>query len=128
MQTIYYTKKGSRYICQSRPEGTVWYKRGRDGTFQPLAGAIHLPRTRLQELLREYPRAVLDTTVCFGNGLAQEFFDDARREHRADIPDGTETNIFFLQSRGENKYIIGYSSTVERIETAESAHPAVKLG
>lgn len=116
MQTQYFTKKGSLYICQTGSSGDVWLKRGRTGLFQPLAGAIHLTRPRLQDLLREYPTSVLDTTLCFGNGLAAEFFDDAKREHIADIPLGQETNIFFLLNKGEGKFTIGYSSVIERIE------------
>jgi hypothetical protein len=123
MQVQYFTKKGSLYICQKNTSGDVWFKRGRDGLFQPLAGAIHLARTRLQDLLREYPSSVLDTTLCFGNGLAKEFFDDAKREHITDIPEGKETNIFFLLNKGEDKYTIGYSSAIERIEKTEDVSP-----
>ena len=128
MQVTYYTQKGSTYLCRTDGGQQKWFKRGRDGVFTPLAGAIHLPRTRLQDLLREYPRSALDTTVCFGNGLAEEFFEDARREHLPDIPDGVETNIFFLLSKAGGKYSLGYSSTIDRIEKTEVPQSAVKIG
>jgi hypothetical protein len=123
MQIKYFTKKGSVYICQTDASGCVWFKQDRDGVCQPLAGAIHLSRTRLQELMREYPPSARDTTFCFGNGLAKEFFDDAQREHIADIPAGAETNIFFLLSKGEDKFTLGYSSTIQRIEKSETTNP-----
>jgi hypothetical protein len=110
------------YVCRKDESGNAhWTKRDRYGRQFELAGAIHLPRTRLQELLREYPSTVLDTTLCFGNGLAREFFDDAKREHITDIPEGTETNIFFIQKKGEDKFTIGYSSVIHRIEKTEEA-------
>lgn len=121
MQIRYYTKKGSVYICSKDDSGARWIKCDRFGRQLELAGAIHLPRTRLQDLLREYPSSVLDTTLCFGNGLAREFFDDAKREHITDIPDGIETNIFFIQKKAEDKFTIGYSSVVQRIEKNEEA-------
>lgn len=120
MMRQYFTQKGSTYIYQVNDAGTAWFKRDHTGTYQPLAGAVHLPRTRLQELLREYPRSVLDTTVCFGDDLAKEFFEDAKREHLKEIPEGTETNIFFLLNKGEGRYAIGYSSVVQRIETVDT--------
>lgn len=127
MQIRYYTKKGSIYIYQTDTSGNgSWLKQDRNGLFLPLAGAIHLLRTRLQELVREYPTSALDTTVCFGNGVAKEFFDDARREHIGDIPAGQETNIFFLLSKGKDKYTLGYSSVVRRIEKIETVDEAKK--
>ena len=121
MQIRYFTQKGSIYTFRNGPSGGagVWTKQGRDGLFQPLAGALHLPRTRLQELLREYPTSARDSTVCFGNGLAREFFDDVEREHITDIPDGQETNIFFIIKKAEGRFTLGYSSVVERIEKTE---------
>lgn len=116
----YFTQKGSVYIHQTEGADVNWYKRDKTGLFQPLVGAIHLKRARLQELLREYPTSVLDTTVSFGSDLAKEFFDDAKREHLADMTGDAETHIFFLLSRGENKYAIGYSSVIQRIEKEES--------
>ena len=115
MQIIYYTKHGSEYVCRTDSGRSVWYKRDRDGLV-PLAGAFHLPRTRLQALIAEYPRSAVDSTVCFGSGMAREFFEDARREHILDIPEGIETNIFFMIRKADDRYILGYSSTIERIE------------
>lgn len=125
MQIRYYTQKGSVYIYRSGESGG-WLKQDRNGIFLPLAGAIHLPRTRLQDLIRDYPTSALDTTVCFGSGLAKEFFDDAKREHVAEIPEGKETNIFFLVSRGNDQYSLGYSSTVVKIEKTESIDTDIK--
>lgn len=118
MKIQYFTQKGSVYIHQTDTGG--WLKQDRNGVFLPLAGAIHLTRTRLQELIREYPTSALDTTVCFGTSLAKEFFDDAKREHIADIPAGQETNIFFLLSKEEGKFSLGYSSIIQRIEKTET--------
>lgn len=121
MQIKYYTKKGSVYLHHTDNSGVMWYKQDRGGRMQLLAGAIHLPRTRLQELLRDYPPSARDTTVCFGNGLAKEFFDDAKREHIEGDIEGRESTIFFLVSKGEGKFTLGYSSTVDRIEITENA-------
>ena len=120
MQIRYFTKKGSVYIHQT-DAGGGWLKRDPNGIFQPLAGAIHLPRTRLQELIREYPTSARDTTMCFGSGLAKEFFDDVKREHMIEAPAGQETNIFFLLSKGNDRYSLGYSSTIQRVEKTEIA-------
>lgn len=120
MKIQYFTQKGSVYIYQTQAAGGMWYKRDRAGLLAPLAGAIHLPRTRLQDLLREYPTSAFDSTMCFGNGLAKEFFEDVQREHIPDIPnDGRETNIFFLLCKGEDKFTLGYSSIVQKIEKSE---------
>ena len=118
MKIQYFTQKGSVYIHQTESGG--WMKQDRNGIFLPLAGAIHLSRTRLKELVRDYPASALDTTVCFGNSLAKEFFQDAKREHIHDIPAGEETSIFFLIRKEEGKYSFGYSSIIQRIEKTEA--------
>lgn len=123
MQIKYFTQHGSVYIYQTPASGGGggWFKQDASGLLAPLAGAIHLPRTRLQELLREYPRSAVDSTVCFGNGVAQEFFDDAKREHIAEKPAGAETNIFFLIEKDRDKFTLGYSSIVQKIEKSQTA-------
>ena len=120
MRIQYFTQKGSVYTYQA--DTGQWLKQDRNGIFLPLAGGIHLPRTRLQELIRDYPTSALDTTVCFGDSLAKEFFDDARREHMIDIPEGQETNIFFLVCKENAKYSLGYSSAVQQIEKTETVN------
>jgi hypothetical protein len=126
MQTHYYTKHGSVYIYRADDAGGQWFRRDRAGTQILLAGAIHLTRRRLQDLLAEYPRSATDSSVCFGTPVAEEFFDDAKREHLTETPDGTETRIFYLIQKGDDKFSLGYSSTVQRFEkqtatVAESA-------
>lgn len=121
MQTAYHTKHGSVYIHQTGADGGSWFKRDADGRLAPLAGAIHLPRARLQALIAEYPRSAVDSTVCFGSGVAKEFFEDARREHIEQAPDGVETNIFFIIQKANDKFTLGYSSTIEKIEKNQTA-------
>ena len=120
MQIQYFTQKGSVYACQNDATGKQWSKKDRNGVLLLLAGGIHLTRKRLQELISEYPTSALDTTVCFGDSLAKEFFDDAKREHLDKIPDGQETHIFFLLKKGDGKYSLGYSSPIQKIEKLES--------
>lgn len=97
-----------------------WLKQDRNGVFMSLAGAIHLFRTRLKELICDYPASALDTTVCFGNAFAKEFFEDAKREHIVDSPAGQETMIFFMISKENGKYSFGYSSIVQKVEISET--------
>jgi hypothetical protein len=49
-------------------------------------------------------------------------FDDAKREHITDIPEGTETNIFFIQKKGKDEFTIGYSNVIHRIEKYEETY------
>ena len=115
MQIQYTTKSGSIYIQNATAGGDLWHKLDAAGNQIPLAGAMHISRDRLQRLITEYPASALDRTVCFGEGVAREFFDDARREG-GKVGQGQESKIFFLVNRGLQKYSLGYSSRVEHVE------------
>ncbi len=120
MQIHYHTKSGSIYIRTKSAAGDTWHKLDAGGEHQSLAGGMHLTRKRLQQLITDYPVTALDHTVCFGEGVAKEFFDDAKRESAVQIDQAEESTIFFLTERGFGQYGIGYSSRVEKIETVDS--------
>lgn len=119
MQYKYHTKSGSVYVRTVDAYGDTWDKIDKKGQHTFLAGAMHLTRRRLQELITDYPLAVLDRTALLAKSVAKEFFDDARREGAAQVPQTEESMIFFLIDRGDGKYSIGYSSRVEKIEILE---------
>ena len=120
MQIHYHTQSGSIYVRTKAATGDVWHKLDADGQRQSLAGAMHLTRKRLQQLITDYPATALDQTVCFGEGVAKEFFDDAKREGTVQIDEAEESTIFFLTEWGFGQYSIGYSSRVEKVETVTS--------
>ena len=119
MQYKYYTKSGSVYIRTVDAYGDTWDRQDKAGRPIPLAGAVHLTRRRLQELITDYPVNVLDRTALMSRSVAREFFDDVKREEKKPIPQGEESLIFFLLDLGDGKYSIGYSSPVERVEIRE---------
>lgn len=118
METRYYTKKGSVYIQTTTEVGEYWVKEDADGVMHSLAGGIHIARTKLQELIDEYPRTLLDKTFCFNIGVEKEFFDDAKREKFTGLIEVEPTVIFFLVKTGD-RYAIGSSSEVVNIESSE---------
>ncbi|MBC8379821.1 MAG: hypothetical protein H8E62_11695 [Planctomycetes bacterium] len=120
MQIHYHTKSGSIYVRTTAAAGDIWHKVDADGQRESLAGGMHLTRKRLQQLITDYPVSALDSTVCFGEGVAREFFDDAKRENAVQVDDAEESAIFFLTERGFGQYGIGYSSRVEKVETVTS--------
>ena len=119
MKTKYYTVKGSIYshICESDED--YWIKEDPGGDIHALADGIHITRQSLQELVREYPSTLLDKTYIFGDGVEEEFFDDARREHADGLTAGDETVILFLVKHDSGRYQLGCSSRVVNIEKAE---------
>jgi hypothetical protein len=119
MERKYFTRKGSVYIQSIRRRKELWIKQERDGRIQTLVGGIHISKKKFSELIKEYPSSMLDTTYCFGLDVEREFFEDAKREKfTGDIKD-EDTVIFFLVRKGPDKYGIGCSSTVERIEEVD---------
>lgn len=129
MQIKYYTKSGSVYIRTVDAAGDAWQKLDKAGRHFPLAGAMHLSRRRLQALITDYPVTALDSTACFGEGVAKEFFDDAKREGGVELlPETEDSTIFFLIDRGLGQYGIGYSTRVEKIEKSDAgqSHAAAK--
>ena len=119
METKYYTTKGSIYshVCQGDRE--YWAKENIDGGIHALADGIHISKQNLQELVREYPSTLLDKTYLFGDGAEEEFFDDARREDAHGLTDGEETVILFLVKHDGDRYQLGCSSQVVKIEKVE---------
>ena len=77
------------------------------------------PKSRLQELVDEYPSTLLDKTCCFDVGVEKEFFEDAKRETYSGMIHREETVIFFLTQRNSDHYAIGCSSVIEKIEKDE---------
>ena len=119
MQRKYFTKKGSIYIQSIRRGKELWIKENKDGSIDTLLGGIHISKNRLKELMNEYPSALLDKTLCFDSAVEREFFEDAKRERFiGDITD-EDTVIFFLVKREPDKYGIGCSSLVERVEESK---------
>ena len=116
MQIRYTTQSGSVYVRTDNEGGQFWYKLDKTGLHVPLAGAIHISLHRLQALITDYPRAALDQTACFGDGLAKEFFDDAKRHKSVEVLENEDSTIFFLINRGLNQYGIGYSSLIVNVE------------
>ncbi len=118
MKIKYYTAKGSVYIQTQSHVGNYWVKIDADGGMHSLAGAVPIARARLQELIDEYPRTLLDRTYCFDVGAEKEFFEDAQRERFEGAIDSEPTVIFFLVKAGE-RYAVGCSSEIERVEVEE---------
>jgi hypothetical protein len=116
MQRKFFTKKGSVYIQSIRRGKELWVKQDRNGEIEPLMGGIHISRKRFKELIKEYPSSLLDTTYCFDLDAEREFFEDAKRERFTGNIEDEDTVIFFLIKKGPDKYGIGCSSLVERIE------------
>ncbi len=115
MQIHYTTQSGSVYIRSIDGSGETWHKQDIAGEQIKLAGAMHISRRRLQALITDYPVSALDQTACFGEGVAKEFFDDARRQREVEVSESEESTIFFLLDRGLGQYGIGRSSRVVRI-------------
>ena len=120
MQYKFHTRSGSVYVHTVDTYGDTWHKVDRKGGESPLAGAVHLTRRRLQELITDYPIAALARTAFLSVSVAKEFFDDVEREGSARVPETEESAIFFLIDRGEGRYNLGYSSRVEKIEAVET--------
>lgn len=120
MQYKYHTKSGCVYVRTVDVYGDDWVRLVPGGRPEPLAGAMHVTRRRLQELITDYPVNVLDHTALIGRCIAKEFFDDVEREGGVCVSVAEDSTIFFLVDRGEGQYSLGHSSRVERIETSES--------
>jgi hypothetical protein len=116
MQRKFFTKKGSVYTQSIRRGKELWVKQDRDGEIEPLMGGIHISRKRFKELIKEYPSSLLDTTYCFDLDAEREFFEDAKREKFTGNIEDEDTVVFFLVKKGPDKYGIGCSSLVKRIE------------
>ena len=116
MQRKFFTIKESLYIQTIEGDKKFWIKQDKDGEIQPLMGGIHILRKKLKELMREYPSSLLDKTCCFDADVEREFFEDAKREKFTGSIESEETVIFFLVKREPDRYGIGCSSLVERIE------------
>ena len=119
MQRKYFTRKGSIYIQKIQAGKEFWIKQEKNGEIQPLKGGIHISMKRLKELIREYPSSLLDKTYCFDVDVEREFFEDAKKEKFMGSIVSEQTVIFFLVKRESNRYGIGCSSLVERIEEAD---------
>ena len=89
------------------------------GNLRSLVGGIHMALARLRELIKEYPATLLDQTLCFDAGVEAEFFEDAKREKFTGPIEIEESVIFFLAKRDHDRYGIGSSSVIERIESEE---------
>ena len=116
MQRKFFTKKGSVYVQTIQRDKELWIKQDKGGEIQPLVGGIHISRRKFKELLREYPSSLLDKTYCFDEDVEREFFEDAKREKFTGSIESEETVIFFLVKKEPDRYGIGCSSLVERIE------------
>ncbi len=119
MQRKYITKKEGIYIQEIKGGRELWIKREKNGQIYPLMGGIHISRKKLEELIREYPSRLLDKTYCFDADVEREFFEDAKRERFIGSIESEQTVIFFLVKREANRYGIGCSSLVERIEEVD---------
>lgn len=124
MQRKFFTVKKSVYIQTIHPAigkeaEELWTKQDKDGEIQPLVGGIHISRKKIKELIKEYPSSLLDKTYCFDADVEREFFEDAKREKFTGSIGSEETVIFFLIKKGPDKYGIGCSSPVERIEESD---------
>jgi len=124
MQRKFFTAKKSVYIQTIHPAigkrvEELWTKQDKGGEVQPLAGGIYISRKKIKELIKEYPSSLLDKTYCFDADVEREFFEDAKREKFTGSIGSEETVIFFLIKRGPDKYGIGCSSPVERIEEVD---------
>lgn len=119
MQVRYYTKNGSIYTKTVEHGREYWTAEDKDGNLCPLVGGVHIALSRLRDLVREYPSTLLDQTLCFDVGVEAEFFEDAKREAFTGLVEGEETVIFFLAHRDHNRYGIGSSSVIKRVESEE---------
>ncbi|MFZ0034266.1 MAG: hypothetical protein WAK60_04650 [Sedimentisphaerales bacterium] len=120
MRRTFFTKKGSVYTqIISRRGKEFWIKQDKGKEVQPLMGGIHISREKFKELVREYPASLLDTTYCFDAKAEKEFFEDAKREKFTGKIEDEATVVFFLVKKGPNKYGIGCSSLVEKIEETD---------
>ena len=116
MEKKYFTKKSGVYIQKIEGGKEFWIKQEADGQICQLMGGIHISRQKLRELIKEYPSSLLDKTYCFDGDVEREFFEDAKRERFIGGIETEQTVIFFLVKRGPDKYGIGCSSLIERIE------------
>jgi hypothetical protein len=119
MQRKFFTKKGSIYIQAGKKGREIWVKQEKDGRLQSLAGGIHISKKKFKELIKEYPSSLLDRTYCFDIDAEKEFFEDAKREKFTGNIKDEDTVIFFLIKKGPDKYGIGCSSIVEKIEETD---------
>ncbi len=116
MQRKFFTKKGSVYIQSIRRGRELWIKEDKNGEIQTLMGGIHISKKKFKELIKEYPSSLLDKTYCFDADVEREFFEDAKREKFIGSIEDEDTVIFFLIKKRPDKYGIGCSSLVKRIE------------
>ncbi len=119
MQVRYFTRNGSIYTQTIEHEREYWTAEDKDGNLRSLVGGIHIALAKLRELVREYPSTMLDQTLCFDVGVEAEFFEDAKREKYTGPVEIEETVIFFLAKREHDRYGIGSSSVIERVESEE---------
>ena len=119
MHRQFITQKGSTYIQTIEGQREYWRKENSDGQIHPLAAGVHISRQKLQELVDEYPSSLLDRTYCFDADVEREFFEDACRERYLGPLGKEPTVVFFLIRRDGNKYGIGCSSPVVKIEEVE---------
>jgi hypothetical protein len=119
MQIKYYTTKGSIYIQTLEQDKDYWIKEDSEGQIHALAAGLHISIQSLQELIREYPSTLLDKTYLFGDGVEEEFFADAQREHVDGLMDEEETVILFLVKHSSGRYQLGCRSQVVKTEKVE---------
>lgn len=119
MHIKYYTKNGSVYNHTIDGSMNYWVKEDVNGEFHPIAEALHISKTRLLDLIKEYPSNLLDKTLAFDAGVEQEFFDDARREPLEPFFDTEETVILFMVKHDADHYSIGCSSQVIKVEKTD---------
>ena len=119
MEKKYFTKRGSVYIQKIEGGKEFWIKQETNGEIHQLMGGIHISRQKLKELIKEYPSSLLDKTYSFDVDVEREFFEDAKREKFMGSIESEQTVIFFLIKRESNRYGIGCSSLVERIEEVD---------
>ena len=119
MQRKYRTQKGSTYIQIIEGDTEYWRKEDADGQIHSLVAGIHISQMKLQELVSEYPSSLLDRTYCFDADVKREFFEDARRERYLGPLIQEPTVIFFLIKRDGDKYGIGCSSPIIKIEETD---------
>jgi len=112
----YFTGKGSVYTQSVRRGKELWIKEDKNGKIETLVGGIHLSKKRFRELIKEYPSSLLDKTYCFDLDTEREFFEDAKREKFTGNIEDEDTVVFFLMKKGPDKYGIGCSSLVTKIE------------
>jgi hypothetical protein len=119
MQRKFFTKKGSVYTQSIRRGRELWIKQDKNGEIQTLVGGIHISKKKFKELIKEYPSSLLDKTYCFDADVEREFFEDAKREKFTGSIGDEDTVIFFLIKKGPDKYGIGCSSLVKRMEEVD---------